>query len=280
MCRLYNMDEIQPIKLPEVEGAIDLIFGQFGGGKSYLAVRLMLRELIRGVPVYSSFPIDFKGYDERGSKFKLFLGLIGLKRRYKVVPKENFHHITYEELMSDRFVEHLSELMECVVVVDEAYAARLFDSYRKTNLSVEARMAVYATRHFDRRFIIVAQRPNSIHVSSRAMVNRFYKCDQPIRFLYYLFGLRLFTITEYQEMKDETIDDTKPLRTQIIFGKKKIFKMYNSKFMRGDRPNNHPSKMQEYSIKDIEIIKIMFGRQPALAGGAANTRPRKKRWLW
>jgi len=263
--------QLLPIRLPEVEGAIDMIYGGFGGGKTYLATELILEYLERGVPVYSSFPVQFDGIDERKSLGALIMGILGFKRKFKVIGKENFHHITMAEIMSDEFVVKLADLVECVVVVDEAYAARLFDSYRKTNLSVEARMAVYATRHFDRRFIIVAQRPNSIHVSSRAMVNRFYKCDQPLLFLWYIFGIRLFTITEYQELKQEEVNEEAPHRTRIKIGKKHIFRMYDSKYMRRGKQNMYPSDLKVYKYSYFQIWKEFisgFRRAPRLSAGA------------
>jgi len=256
--------KLLPIKLPEVEGAIDLIYGEFGGGKTYLSVELIEEYLEKGIPVYSSFPVVFEGVDERKSLKALVMGIFGLKRKFTVIGKGNFHHITMEEIMSDAFVEKLADLVECVVVVDEAYAARLFDSYRKTNLSVEARMAVYATRHFDRRFIIVAQRPNSIHVSSRAMVNRFYKCEQPFKFLWYIFGIRLFAITEYQELKQEEVNEENPHTTRFKFGKKRIFQMYDSKYMRRGKQNMYPSDLQVYKYTYFDIWKefIQGWRRP------------------
>jgi len=262
--------KVLEFKPPEVDGAIDLIYGEFGGGKTYLAVDLMVRALEQGIPVFSSFPLKFDGIDQRKSLGSLLLGVLGWKRVYKVVDKSNFHHVTMAEVMSDNFVEKLSGLVECVVCVDEAYASRLFDSYRKTNLSVEARMAVYATRHFDRRFIVVAQRPNSIHVSSRAMVNRFYKCSQPIRFLWYLFGVRLFVITEYQEMQDESVKEDEPYSTKIRFGKRRIFQMYDSKYMRAGRVNRFPAKVQLFKYGYFELLSMMwsgmrFGRAASAA---------------
>jgi len=269
------MQQLLDHQQPEVEGAIDLIYGEFGGGKNYLATKIILETLQRGIPVYSSFPVRFDTYDERRSFGSLFLGVLGIKSRYKVVPSKNFHRITLEELMSDEFVARMFELVECLVVIDEGYAARLLDSYRKTNLSVQARMAIYTTRHFDRRILIVAQRPNSIHVSSRAMVNRFYRCAQPFKFLWYIFRIRLFIMTEYQEMRDETVDEEKPLRTRFYIGRKWVFSAFDSKYMRRGMPNKFPSQMQVYKISYFERLSLLFSGfslrkpDPAIAGSGA-----------
>jgi len=248
-----------PVKVPDIDGAIDLIFGEFGGGKNVLAYRLAIDALRRGIPVYCSFPMKFEGVDERKSLGAMLMGIAGLKKTFTVIEKENFHHLTMKEIMSDAFVEKLKDLVECLVIVDEAYAARLFDSYRKTNLSVEARMAIYATRHFDRRFIIVAQRPNAVHVSSRSMVNRFYRCTQPLRFTWALFGFRMFIITEYQDMIDESVDMEKPYRIRIYFAGKSRLSGFDSKYMRNNAPNKYPSKFYKFRYGYIDIWKEFIG---------------------
>jgi len=248
-------------------GAIDLIYGPFGSGKNTYAAKIAKSGLHAGIPVFSSFPVRFEGYDESKSFFKRLLGVLGLKTRYLYVPKENFHRLTMDEISKESFVQKLFHMQKCIVIIDEGYASRLLDSYRKTNVSVDARLAVYTTRHFDRRFIIVAQRPNSIHVSSRAMVNRFFKCSQPLgdntilsNAVWSFFGFRWFIFTEYQEMLDETVDENKPLRQRWIFAGKKLLSYFDSKYMAEGYSNDYPTKAYSIQYTYIELLRNLFKR--------------------
>jgi len=255
------------IAIPEVRAAIDLIYGPFGGGKNTLAAILAKDALLDGIPVFSSFPVKFEGQDDVDSKWKVFLGLIGWKKIFKVVPKENFYRLTMKEISEESFVQKLFHMQKCVVIIDEGYAARLLDSYRKTNVSVDARIAVYTTRHFDRRFIIVAQRPNAIHVSSRAMVNRFFRASQPLgdntifsNFLWRITAHRWFIFTEYQEMKDDTVDEDKPRRQHWVWASKQILNFFDSKYMSEGISNDYPSKAYGVKYKYKELFKKFTGR--------------------
>lgn len=271
------MKEAQII-IPDVRAAIDLIYGPFGGGKNTLAAKLVKESLELGIPVFSSFPVRFEGYDQSKSRFSLLLRVLGLKRNFRIVPKENFHRLTMQDISSENFATELLHMQKCLVVIDEGYAARLLDSYRKTNMSVDARIAVYTTRHFDRRFIIVAQRPNAIHVSSRAMVNRFFRCSQPLgdntpfsKLLWRLTGLRWFIFTEYQEMKDESVDEEKPFRTKWVFAGRRLLDYFDSKYMAEGYDNKYPSLATCVEMSWSEALSSLFGRRrAALAAGAAS----------
>lgn len=245
-------------RYPEVEGALDMIFGPIGGGKTTYATKLLLSYLRQGVPVFASWPINFEGTDDTKNPFFILLGLFGLKRRYRRISSANFHYIPLSDFMSDAFLEKLAHMTDCVVAVDEAYAARLFDSYRKTNMSVEARMSIYATRHFNRRFIIVAQRPNSVHVSARAMINRFYRCDRPLPWLQKFLHLRLFIVQEFQDMVDETVDVSKPYSTRIYWPRNWLFKAFDSKYMRGTTGRLYTPLIEDFRVGYGSVWGLMF----------------------
>lgn len=253
-----SIKPVEQMKIPEVEGSIDLIYGGLGGGKTYVATAEILKDLYRGVPVFATWPIKFDGLDESKSFLSLFLGVFGLKRRYRIIDKSNFHYVPLERLMDDSFIDEIESLVDCVLYVDEGYAARLFDSYRKTNMGTRQRMAVYGTRHFNRRIVIVAQRPNAIHVSSRSMVNRFFKCEQPFPFLYRLLHVRFFIKTEFQDMIDETVDEEKPLRTKFFFGSPRVYKAYDSKYLRAGRLQLYPSKMTAVDISYFSRVQLLL----------------------
>jgi len=242
---------IKPVEnqiLPEVDGSIDLIYGGLGGGKTYAATADILEDLRAGYVVFASWPIDFRGVNQLHSVSALLAGIFGLKSKYRVINADNFHYIPMAEMMDDKFINDIEELINVKLYVDEGYAARLFDSYRKTNMGVRQRLAIYGTRHFNRHIVIVAQRPNAIHVSSRAMVNRFYKCEQPFPWLFKLFRIRFFVKTEYQDMLDESVDETKPLRTKFYLGSSRVYKAYNSKYLRGDKETKYLSHLVDYNV--------------------------------
>lgn len=262
--------------IPEVEGEIQMIYGPIGGGKNTLATTQILKDLQKGMTVFATWKVKFDGLDERKSIFAVILGIFGLKRKYYRISGENFHYLSLKEMMQEDFMKKLYGMTNLAIYVDEAYAARLFDSYRKTSLSVEERMAVYITRHVNRKFVIVAQRTNAIHVSSRALVNRFYKCEQlmPI-FIAKWLGLYIFRRTEFQDMQDETVDETKPYATTIKFMRSTnpVFKAFDSKYMREGMVDRY---IPDNSVFDYGYISrwgllsqgLRFGRSPALTQGA------------
>jgi len=203
-------------------------------------------------------------------------GIIGFKRYYRRIDKTNFHYEPIEKLMDDSFIDDIEKMADCAVYVDEAYAARLFDSYRKTNMGVRQRMAIYTTRHFNRKIVIVAQRPNAIHVSSRALVNRFYKCSQPFPFLYRLFKIRFFTRTEFQEMNEESVNEEAPLSTRFRIGKKAIYRAYDSKYMRKGMETIYPPQIEDFDVSYTSRWKLLFrglrlSKPPRFSGAAKPT---------
>jgi len=185
---------------PEVEGSIDLIFGGLGSGKTYAATADLLRDLENGVVVYATWPVDFTGYDERFHFGGLLAAFFGLKRTFYNFNRANFHYVP---LTDPHFMEKFALSTDCAWYVDEAYA--VIDSYVKNKMSLAQRFSIYGTRHFNRRLVLVAQRPTSIHVAARAMVNRFYKCERPFPFIQRLFHFAFQTIPKKIIARKKTI---------------------------------------------------------------------------
>jgi len=123
---------------------------------------------------YSNWKIDWQGYDERSNKWLLLLGIIGLKKTFFNFPKENWHFME----IKDTFTDDISKLTDCKIGLDEGHIA--FDSYEMARMKIEKRNAVLWTRHFDRTYLIISQRPSAIHVTLRANVNRFFKCEKTL----------------------------------------------------------------------------------------------------
>jgi hypothetical protein len=234
---------------PDIEGSIDMIFGGLGAGKTYAATADMVRQLQNGALVYSTWKVDFKGLDQRKNPWLLLLAMFGIRYKFYSFPAQNFHYVP---LTDPDFMKKFRESTDCIWYVDEAYA--VIDSYVKNKMSLSDRFSIYGTRHFNRRLILVAQRPSSIHVAARAMVNRFYRCERPLPFLQKLLHLTIFVKTEYQDMIDENVDLDKPLSTKIYFGKKSIFKAYNSKYLRGSVNGPDLAQIDVYSTSPIGVV--------------------------
>lgn len=266
---------------PPNEGAISQYYGKIGSGKTYTATKDIVKRLKEGAVIYASWKIDWQGYDERTSKWQLFLGLLG-KREFRVFPKENLHHVdifNLENLEVDGkptgkdFVSWLSGVTDCEIWLDEGHVA--FDSYEKTRMDMARRNLALLTRHLDRSIVLISQRPIQIHVTFRSQVNRFFKCEKVSQSR--LFGVR-FQRTEFQETDGEGLPNEKRKQqyneethmmedtTEYEFaesvqryrGDKKIYAMYDSKYRRGNLGHSQPNYTQVFHMRWVERIKGLW----------------------
>lgn len=240
---------------PAPEGELNMYYGQIGSGKTYGATSDILDELRKGRVVYATWPIKVEDFDDRGSLFLLFLNTILFRKRfYKVLSTKNFHYIDAETGKVDgeyvfnpsrnsEYIEFLNSLNHCSLYIDEAW--RVIDSYMPTrDFGTEVRSLILVTRHKYRTINLIAQRPNSIQVTARANVNRFYKFKK-MRFLGWIYFARF----EFQDMSGETVDEEKePLSVKRYFGSKRVFDAYNSYFY-GDLNPLHSLKLQAFDLR-------------------------------
>jgi len=165
---------------------------------------------------------------------------LGVKKRfYKFLPS-NLHYLPID----DNFMDIFSNLTDCKVYLDEGHL--IFDSYQMTKLSMEKRASILHTRHFNRTIAIISQRPTAVHVSARANVNIFYKCEKIIS-----WPILIFRRSEFQEMTGtgETVDDEiKPLSTKWYFANKKVLNAYNTKYLRGGIPRSQNVNYEAYDL--------------------------------
>jgi len=183
------------------EGELNQIYGRIGCGKTLLATIKALKLLRRGQVVYTNWEIAWDGYDERDSRWLLFKGLLGLKKEFYVFPKDNLKFIKVDE----EFIDKLGQLSDCTVMLDEGHL--VLDSYTKTSMDMDRRNAVLWTRHFDRTIIVISQRPSAIHVTMRANVNRFYKCEKTFDFAFFGHRFQRFLVTEFQDVTSSDVPD-------------------------------------------------------------------------
>jgi len=228
---------------PPGEHGIYCYYGRIGQGKTYAMTADIIQALRHGKVVYSNYPLDWSGFDERFSWPHVFVSLFGLKRDFYEFYKDNLKHIEIDE----HFHDTLSNLTDCIVALDEGYVA--FDSYEMAKMSMAKRVAVLHTRHFDRSINIISQRPTAIHRMLRANVNRFYKYEK-------LFSspFMLFRRLEYQDMIEENVDEENPISVKLYIGRKKIYEAYNSKYLRGDMKDSQKVQFEAYDLNYVQKL--------------------------
>jgi hypothetical protein len=228
------------------EGSIVQYYGRIGNGKTYNATADILNDLRNGVVVYCNWRIDVSGItlDQKDSFFYTFLGILGLKKRfYKFLPS-NLRYLPID----DNFMNIFADLTDCKVYLDEGHL--IFDSYQMTKLSMEKRASILHTRHFNRTIAIISQRPTAVHVSARANVNIFYKCEKIMSWPFLVFRK-----SEYQDMTGagETVDDQqKSLSSKWYFANKKVLNAYNTKYLRGGIPRSQEVNFEAYDFSYAE----------------------------
>lgn len=235
---------------PASEGMIAQYYGRIGSGKTYAATADILDLLRRGKVVYANWKINYKGYDERSSPFRVLVGIIfpWIKRYYNF-PRENlnYFHISdtwaVEQGYKD-FDDWVASRTDCHIFADEGHM--WVDSYAGTRMSLDKRKTILHTRHFNRSIYIISQRPTAIHVSMRANVNVFYQCTKIWKF----GSIVRFKRTEYQDMVGETVDEDeeKIIDTKYYWGSADVFNAYDTKYLRGDTVQSQKAAFEAYQL--------------------------------
>lgn len=242
---------------PPDEGSMNFYYGKIRNGKSYAATCDVLEDLERGQVIYADWIVKWDGIDERKMFWPRFMYWLGRYQRLYVIPKENFNfiHILRAGQVScsndfcvdkiknhfrtkQEFLTFLSTLTDCKIYLDEAY--KYISSYTGTRIDEQLQSDILSTGHMDRTLNVIAQRPTSVHVTLRGNVNRFYKCTK----VFDMFGIKLFLREEFQDMADETVnDEVESDSWKLYFGAKKIYKAYNTKWMRQGIPDSQENKI-------------------------------------
>jgi len=233
------------------EGELISVYGRIGAGKTTMAVSMIRRDLMRGKIVYSSFPVTWDGYDQRNSIFWTFVGVLGFKKQFYVYPKENWRQL---DVFRDDIWGFLDTLKDCKLYFDDVIV-KLFDSYEKTGYAKQKREWAFFTRHYDRTIVLVTQRTSQIQVALRSQVNRFYKCEKLLK-----WPILLFRRSEYQDMKMEDVnEDVKPDSVRFVIGRKAVFKMFNSKYLRKGAKSSQPFYVEAFKLNWLQrSLAFMF----------------------
>jgi hypothetical protein len=204
-----------------IEHGIYAYYGRIGQGKTYAMTADIISALMKGKVVYTNYPIEWEGFDQREFWPMHFFALFGLKRKFFRFRKENLHHIDIDEHFHDKF----AELTDCIVALDEGYV--VFDSYELAKMSMKKRKNVLHTRHFDRSIWYTTQRPNAVHITMRSQTNVFFKVTK----LWDTF-FTIFRREEFDLGSDDGVDETNAFSTKLYLGKNQIFNAYNTKYLR------------------------------------------------
>jgi len=226
--------------LPRQEHGIYAYYGRIGQGKTYAMTADVIEALKKGRVVYTNYPIDWPGYDQRQNILWLFLGTLGIKRKYIKFNSDNLHRIEIDE----DFHDNLAKLTDCIVALDEGYV--VMDSYEMARMSMKKRKNVLHTRHFDRSIWYTSQRTNAVHVTLRAQTNVFFKVTKIISWPFVLFRRQEFDLAS-----DDSVDENNQLSVKYYIGKTLIFRAYDTKYL---RQGLNPSQVNSFEIYKVGYI--------------------------
>lgn len=238
--------------IPPDEGELNQIYGHIGSGKTYSATCDVLKDLKQGKVVYASWHIKWDGYDERKKLSCLLWGVLGFQRYFHFYPAENLRFLP----IGGDFYDRISKLTSCKIYIDEGHIA--YDSYELARVSMEKRVSILDTRHFDRSITVVSQRATAIHITIRGNINRFYKMVRND----FLFWKR-FTRYEYQDVdSSERPDENKdPISVKDYWMRKKIIHIFDSKYRRVGTPESQINLAEIYYLTWKQRVKNLFNRK-------------------
>jgi len=260
-------------------GFLAQIYGKIKNGKTYLATVMAIETANTGQVVYVNWPIEWNGWDERDTFRGKFLGLLG-KKQFKKYPKTNLRFADLSNLENVKvdgeytgknFYDWFGSLTSCTCFFDEGHI--YYDSYLATKMDMSKRLAILETAHYDRSVYVISQRASAIHAVLRGNINIFYKVEKTYEGI---FGVR-FRRIEFQE----TGADEKPNEERITitnmqtgektfgdyaflendhyyWGKKKIFKSYNSKYRRLGAGESQANDAEIYNVSYRDNLKNIF----------------------
>jgi len=245
MKSIPRRDFIQSFLAPE--GSVNFYYGRIRSGKTYAATADALELLSQGQRVVANWPIQWAGVDERTHLGKLFFSIF-FNNKFYVFPRYNFLYIPREQLTADV----LNELVDCHVFIDEGQW--IFDSYDRANFALEKRKLIQATGHFRRTLNIIAQRTNSVQVTARAQVSRFYKCEKVLNWPWIRFKR-----TEFQDMAGEDVDETQPIGEKHYWASRKVYAAYNSWYLREGTNYQYPLT-GKFALTTFEKAALLTSR--------------------
>jgi len=241
-----------------VEGEIDLYYGRIGHGKTYSATSDALDDVMQGNIVWVNWKIEWQGFDERSSFKHLFFKTVFNHKMFFNFPSTNLKQYEISDSWAVKqgfpaFIDWLEAQTDCIIYADEGHV--LLDSYKGIGMDMKHRVAILHTRHKNRSIKIITQRPTAIHVSARANVNRFYKCEKRMSWPWLIFKR-----SEYQDLKSETVDESvEPISTKVYFARKEILNAYDTHYLRAGIPVSNKVEFEAYELSFLERLFALIG---------------------
>jgi len=231
-------------------GELQMIYGAIGNGKTTLATSMALEYLNRGQVVYTSWRINWDGYDQRDSAFIAFIKFVFFRKSFLKFDKSNWRHL---DCYAPDIWDKLETLTNCHIFFDDVIV-RLFDSYEQTKFSKSKREWAFFTRHFDRSIYLVTQRTSQIQVSLRSQINRFYRCTKVLK-----WPVIVFKREEFQDMDNEDVkDDVEPDSVKYVLGSKRVFSMFTSKYLRKGMLDSQQLHVLAYKLNYRDRFKAFI----------------------
>lgn len=238
------------------EGELNQISGKIGNGKTLLATELVLEDLSFGEIVYTNWPINYQGYDERSDWFRALRNFIFGNNRFYSFPAENLRRIAID----DNFADTISQLNNCKIYLDEGHVA--FDSYEMAKMSMKKRAAILHTRHYNRTIVVISQRPTAIHATIRDNVNRYIRCEKLFTFTIPFFKklVMVFRRTYTQSLRSDgnpDFDDDYDFRKISIPGTR-VLKAYNTRYLSDGMDPSQPLYFDAYDLNFSERFQALY----------------------
>lgn len=253
--KIDNIEDLLGLFEPD-EGKVAMYYGRIGSGKTYSAVADILEELEKGQVIYCNWHINWDGFDERTSFWHLLFSIFFFRSRFYKFPKTNLHYFNienYDEVCNcgkihNLDIDFLSSLTDCQVFIDEGQW--IFDS--RSRLDKNWRKLILHTRHMNRGLNIVSQRTNAIEVTARGQVNVFYKCEKR-----FTWPWLIFRRTEYQDMKNDDVDDgetAEPTSVKTYFARRKVMNAYDTHYLRTQAESSQELNFEAYKLNWADRI--------------------------
>lgn len=228
-----------------VEGFNAVYYGKIRNGKTYSATSDILDLLEQGEIVYANWEIDFKGFDERQSFFRVLLKTVFGKPYFYNFKAENFHYLDQN---SPTFITDINKLVGVHLFIDEGQW--IFNSHLKTD-DVEKRRLVLEGGHYCRSLNVITQRPTNILKDVRSQVHIWYKCEKVL----HIGKLLRFVRWSIEDMKDDLpidpADMEKKPPSKAYWANKRVYNAYNT---HGRRSKDAIELLPEFDVYRYTLL--------------------------
>jgi len=181
--------------------------GRPGTGKTASLVNEVWKALDKGAVIYSNFYIDWKGYEEKKTRWKRFLKTIGLKKEWKSYPQSN--------LRSWTTLRDIMKIQNGIVVMDEAHMYMNSRKWKDMDLEFMRKLAQH--RKDGIHIWGTVQNVKRLDVVIRELIDYWYVCSI---FMGFIFQVE-FDIDEDQMKKH-------PLSQKFFYLSKKKMMRYDT----------------------------------------------------